>query len=93
MVQRKKNKKLIAIPIISGLILLGIWAGPTLEKFNFSVEDGEITSEIALTLPEAAEETVAATDEKDWQKTVTWGIGALNGLFGAVLIGRSIFKK
>jgi hypothetical protein len=91
---KKNKKKLIYIPIISGLIVLGIWAGPSLEKFNFSVEDGEIKSEISLTMPEeSVAASPAATPEKDWQKMVTWGIGALNGLLGVVLVGKKIFEK
>jgi hypothetical protein len=87
---QKSTKMYIYIPIISAIVLLGIWAVPGLDKFKLSVEDGVIESEIALSLPE---ETVAAVPEKDWQKTITWGIGALNGLFGVVLLGKKILGK
>jgi hypothetical protein len=93
MVRRKRQQnKLIAIPIISGLIIAGVWFGPHIHRFNLSLEDGEFKSSIEISADDH-EESVAATPEKDWQKTVTWGIGALNGLFGVILLGKKIISK
>ena len=90
--RRKSNKKFLAIPIISGLILMGIWFGPHLHKLDISIEDGDITGSIELTAEDHEEPQADATD-KDWQQLVTWVIGALNGLFGVLLIGKKILSK
>ena len=81
------KKKIWLIPVQSGLILLGI----NLEKFAFSVEDGQIKSEFELSIIE--EPQAAAAPTTDWQELVTWGIGALNGLLGLVYLGKKIFNK
>jgi hypothetical protein len=61
--------------------------------FDLSVRDGEFKSSIEITSEDHSEDAAAATPEKDWQKTVTWAIGALNGLFGALLVGKKIISK
>ena len=90
--RKKSNKRLLAIPIISSLILMGIWFGPHLHKLDISIEDGDITGSIELSKDDH-EEPQADEPEKDWQQLVTWGIGALNGLFGVLLIGKKILGK
>lgn len=91
--KKRTNKKLLAIPIISGIILAGVWFGPHIHKFDLSIEDGEMSSTIELSSEPHEEPQAAAAPEKDWQQLVTWGIGALNGLFGALFIGKKIFTK
>jgi hypothetical protein len=89
----KKKKGLFAIPIISGIFLAIMWSGPHLHTFDLSIKDGDVKGSIELSKEDHEEESTEDVENHDWQRNITWGIGALNGLLGIALISKKILNK